>query len=109
MDAGQVSDGYHTFNELYEHRCLVFLLLCERVGAVSWRPHYEGWDAVYLYLTLNPKSQISYHVPVKYRPAYEHYPKASEGEWDGHTSEDVVTRMQHELLRAIAERRRKQD
>lgn len=28
IEGGDISDGYHTFDELYEHRCLLFIRLC---------------------------------------------------------------------------------
>lgn len=29
-NAGEVSDGYHTFDELYEHRVALFIALCNQ-------------------------------------------------------------------------------
>lgn len=40
---GDMSDGYHTFDELYEHRCLLFINLClYRADEAYWRPHFEN-------------------------------------------------------------------
>ena len=91
-----ISDGYHTFDELYEHRCLLFIGLCIDGNGVLKRDHFEGWDC--LYLETN-HGQISYHVPTRMRELYEgklredpNYP------YDGHTSADVAERMRKCLL-----------
>ena len=49
-DVGEVSDGYHTFNELYAHRCSLFAALTTSYKHLSWKSrfHYdnssfEGW------------------------------------------------------------------
>ena len=90
-DKGEISDGYHTFNELYEHRNLLFINMCLiKSSLASWRPHFEGWDALYL---KTPAGQISYHVPIRHRPLYEQLKGATESDYDGHTSGDVVDRL----------------
>jgi hypothetical protein len=94
---GDISDGYHTFDELYEHRCLLFLLFVtgqDLMGAAyAVLEHYEGWDLI---TYDSPEGQISYHVSTKYRhlwsgtlmeiPIERH-------KFDGHTPTDVVMRM----------------
>jgi hypothetical protein len=35
FDMGEVSDGYHTFNELYEHRITLFITLCNVIEAAK--------------------------------------------------------------------------
>ena len=103
---GDVSDGYHTFDELYAHRCLLFLSLVQTLkihGDFSYwvRDHFDGWDLVVCDLPMidGKPGQISYHVPVKYRAALRAIPerKLEDHKWDGHTSQDVVARIS-ELL-----------
>lgn len=87
-----ISDGYHTFDELYEHRCLLFINLCLcQTDLAYWRPHYEGWPLIGLNL---PKiGQITYHVPEKYLPLFKGIIREGGPEWDGHTSADVLERL----------------
>ena len=107
---GKVSDGYHTFDELYEHRCLLWVALLVQVSAlvelcvhefgVDWMgptpefvrfKHYEGW---FLLGVIVPKvGQMSYHLPMKF---WDDCGFAEEKEWDfdGHTSNDVLVRIQ---------------
>lgn len=104
-DAGNLSDGYHTFNELYEHRHALFLaLLKERYLAWdygdSWcsklhsdGTEFEGWFIAGI--GYNTGEQMSYHLPVsmfdQVREWARELPRAPE--WDGHTSQDVIKRL----------------
>lgn len=102
-DRGKVSDGYHTFNELYEHRCLLFVALINVLYDKSpdyrcfksYRHYdgskYDGWIIAGFYIN---EEQITYHLPEKLWSmlcvcACEHAPK-----WDGHTSKDVLDRLE---------------
>lgn len=95
---GDISDGYHTFDELYEHRCLLYIAWLTSAATPSdpyvVLDHYKGWDL--LVCNLPGQGQISYHVPCKYRELYRYIKVANEGvhEWDGHTSQDVLSRIE---------------
>jgi hypothetical protein len=90
---GDLSDGYHTFDELYDHRCLLFLNLCLLdPDNCRWKTDdFEGWFCLYWE---SPKGQISYHLPNKLLKTVRGKIKRHQlHEWDGHTSKDVVTRL----------------
>lgn len=94
-----ISDGYHTFDELYEHRCLLWinLVLSGYAGEAFYvKDHFEGWDLIGA--GNNHTGQISYHVPAKYRGLYAEKLKAktiaqAEALFDGHTSIQVIERL----------------
>lgn len=99
VDINLISDGYHTFGELYEHRIELFIALCARNTDVAWKSklHHggtsiEGWFIMGLYQVKG--FQITYHLPMSYwdRCAFvltlDRAP-----EWDGHTSADVIKRL----------------
>lgn len=101
---GEVSDGYHTFNELYEHRIVLYIKLCQTEhnhGSYScWRSkkHSDGskWDGWFLLgIGKSVGCQITYHLPIKYwdecgfAETIEQAPQ-----FDGHTSADVLKRIQ---------------
>lgn len=104
---GKISDGYHTFDELYEHRIVLWIALC-RVWATSvqvvkyvWRSkkHSDGSkiDGWFL-LGMGDENgeQITYHLPMRFWKATNFckqntLPKAPE--FDGHTSADVLDRI----------------
>ena len=43
-DVGELSDGFHTFNSLYQHRCILFATLVNLFPDISWksRKHEDG-------------------------------------------------------------------
>jgi hypothetical protein len=104
LEKGQLSDGYHTFNELYDHRIINFILACKTLAVDEYAPiwksqvHSDGkvWDGWFIMgINSEPGEQISYHLPMKY---WEMTKFAQEYDtappFDGHTSADVLTRLE---------------
>jgi len=99
-DIGETSDGYHTFNELYEHRCYLFVALMRCNPKISWRAEqhedgsmYQGWFIAGMQL---PSGQISYHMPMSMWDAITGSgikTSRKAPKWDGHTPADVVKRL----------------
>jgi len=92
-DKGNISDGYHTFDELYEHRNLLFINLClEQPGCCYWNRNgdYTGYFCLY---RDTPDGQISYHITDKHLPLIDCAIEYAEVLWDGHTSNDVIERL----------------
>ena len=99
-DVGGVSDGYHTFNELYAHRVALFALVLQLLPEMAWRSEYhsdgtrfDGWFVAGLN-TL--QGQITYHVPMEQwnKPEWKGVITLSRGpKWGGHSSDDVLTRV----------------
>lgn len=99
--AEDVSDGYHTFRELYDHRIALFITLSNflyRDGHSVWKSkkHSDGtsWDDWFIAgLCKDAGEQISYHLPIKMWDALvvEELDKAPE--FDGHTPADVIERL----------------
>lgn len=95
---GSVSDGYHTFDELYEHRHALYIALMQSNKDVSWysNVHSDGtvmdnWLLAGMDL---PTGQISYHIPARMVDRLEGIKRLQIAPaWDGHTSEDVVDRL----------------
>lgn len=110
IPTGLISDGYHTFDELYEHRIILFIKLCElinsnfkhsypKIHSSVWKSKkhsddtsWEGWFIMGIGKEKN--KQITYHLPMKYwkdTDFAEELDKAPE--WDKHTSDDVLERL----------------
>lgn len=77
VDIGEVSDGYHTFNELYRYRMLynaAFFNLLARNGQVEVcksRKHSDGEkcfgsDDWFIVMAILPTGQVSNHYESKY-------------------------------------------
>ena len=103
-DKSQISDGYHTFAELYEHRHALFLALVSTMPEcfVMSRCHsdgklcFGGYEWFIVIGELSTGDQISYHLPtslwdVAEKTGMRVVEKALK--WDGHTSDDVVDRL----------------
>lgn len=91
-----ISDGYHTFNELYEHRCLLYLALAASHNFLGWEWKRDaltpGWFLLYW---KTPYGQISYHIPERLLKYVEgRCTQNQAAEWDGHTSGDVLARLE---------------
>lgn len=89
----KVSDEYHSMEELYDHRCLLWINLCLLQNPkITYlvENHFNGW---FLLGVETPIGQMSYHCPNKFlnlvigierrHPVY-----------DGHTSDDVLKRLE---------------
>ena len=107
--SGDTSDGYHTFDELYEHRALLLInWLLEVIDPFAddnqkevpcWvADHYPGWDLVFYNSAVG---QVSYHIARYLRPLYEGKFKQvqSNDEFDGHVAKDVAFRLKSLILR----------
>ncbi len=107
-DTMQVSDGYHTMDELYDHRITLFITLCRKMtefGAFEdasriWRSKlhydgsgYEGWFI--MGIDTEPGKQKSYHLPIGLWEETNFVLNTLDKspEWDGHTSADVLERL----------------
>lgn len=109
-------DGYHTFEELYDHRITLFIALCRvllreseelylngpstpyRNGGV-WRSKlhhdgssFDGWFVMGIRTDFT--HQISYHLPLsRWDETDFAYTYKKAPEWDGHTPADVLARL----------------
>ena len=104
-EKGKYSDGYHAFDELYEHRIVIFIALCRicakhfGTGYDVWcsKAHSDGsvWDGWFI-LGINKAKgeQITYHLPIsKWKDVSFAEELELAPEFDGHTSEDVLKRI----------------
>ncbi len=99
----KVSDGYHTIEELYDHRITLFIALCKSIKTQHpiWMSefhadgsNYDGWFI--MGIETESGKQISYHLPMnRYDQCSEvvHSVLDKAPEWDGHTSHDVLRRI----------------
>lgn len=108
----EISDGYHTFDELYEHRTVLFIVLCKRLSYVVdpleqpakiWRSkkHSDGkliFGGKWFVLGINKEKgeQITYHLPIeKWEECIFAETLDKAPEYDGHTSDDVLKRLKN--------------
>jgi hypothetical protein len=103
-----ISDGYHTFEELYRHRNLLFLAMVAQNRDKAWlsRVHEDGtqFPGYFVMGIQLPTGTVTYHLPeelwelaARLKPEI----RLRAPVWDGHTSEDVSLRL-HKWLAAEA-------
>lgn len=95
----EISDGYHTFGELYEHRHMLFIALTREWPSMSWRSrlHEDGtmFDGFFIAGMRLPTGDISYHLPLRLWPLMGHVGEYKAAhKWDGHTANDVIARLE---------------
>lgn len=105
-DTGQISDGYHTFDELYRYRMLyhawaVKAWLHAGCPVVKSKRHHDGepcfgggWFIVSAQL---PSGQVSNHYEDKYWDLFECLEADRAPEWDGHTPNAAADRIEQAL------------
>lgn len=100
-----INDGYHTFDELYEHRNLLFCAFASTTPQRAWysRCHADGtmFDGYIIVGLEKPHKHITYHMAERFIPylaacSIKEIPYAPE--WDGHTPDDVLERLRNYLL-----------
>ena len=95
-DIGKFSDGYHTFNDLYFQRCILFAQIVNDHKSRAWKTRFHedgepcfggGW---FLVTIDTPNGAYGYHYEDKYWDFFEceELPKAKH--WDGYTENDVT-------------------
>ena len=102
---GETSDGYHTFNELYHHRAILFSVIVRNHPKLCWKSkkHSEGdmYEGMFIVGINTPDGQASYHYDIEpYWNMFECEELEFAPEWDGHTPDQAIERisklMRHE-------------
>ena len=98
-DIGELSDGFHTFNGLYEQRMILFAALVKAYKDKAWKSHRHedgeycfggGWFIVGVD---TPEGSYTYHYENKYWDMFDCADLPRAKHWDGHTEEDAETRL----------------
>ena len=96
-----LSDGYHTFNELYHHRAILFSVICNNHPEIAWKSmHYNDpnspmYDGMFIVGIETPQGQATYHYDID--PYWDMF-KVKELDrapaWDGHTPDEAIRRIE---------------
>lgn len=90
---GDISDGSHTFNELYYHRMVLFSIICNTNKDVAWKSwkHHDGtmYDDYFIVGINTPKGQYSYHYHKDNWNKFLVKELELAPEWDGHKPSDI--------------------
>ena len=103
-DKGNISDGYHTFNELYEYRLLYNASMFNELAKQGLydvhksKLHSDGTipfgdDDWFIVQAELPTGQISNHYEMKDWDLFQVPIKEKANQYDGHTPQDVAKRL----------------
>ena len=95
---GETSDGYHTFNELYHHRAVLFSVVVAANSGRAWKSklHHDGtmYDGMFIVGVDTPQGQATYHYDVEpYWDMFWCRELERAPEWDGHTPDEAIVRI----------------
>jgi hypothetical protein len=97
-DKGEISDGYHTFNQLYHQRAILFATIVNQNKDKAWKSfkHSDGhycFDSNGEWFIVGvdtPQGSYTYHYSKEYWDMFDCQELEYGKEWDGHTEEDVT-------------------
>lgn len=99
-DMGEISDGYHTFNELYYYRMLynaAFFNLLPKEWVHKSKRHHTGEECFgggwFIVMANLPTGQVSNHYELKDWDLFKVPEKEFADEWDGHTPQEAAKRL----------------
>jgi len=93
---GAMSDGYHTFDDLYYQRLVLFATIVNNNPDISWKSYKHedgklcfggGWFIVGID---TPEGSYTYHYENKYFDMFKCKELETAKHWDGHTDKDVT-------------------
>lgn len=94
---GELSDTYHSFNDLYKHRTILTAFAFSRTP-FAWKSkvHEDGnmFDGMFIVGCATPDGMITYHYDLEYWNLFKIPELPHAPHFDGHTSEDVLNRLE---------------
>ena len=96
-EIGSISDGYHTFDELYYHRMRLFSVICNQNWKKAWKSklHSDGtmFENYFIVGVKTVDGEATYHYHMEHWDDFDVKEIERAPEWDGHTSDDVLERL----------------
>ena len=102
LESNTTKDDYHTMNELYDHRTILFAIICKQNKNIAWKSFRhsdgtfeEGWFIAGLE---TPYGQITYHQKMEYWNLFDVKVLDKAPFYDGHTQDQVLERLKLTFL-----------
>lgn len=97
IDTNNISDGCHTFDELYEHRAKLFSVICNTNKELAGKSklHDDGTmlDGYFIVGIETEQGQATYHYGLCYWDLFEVMELEKAPKYDGHTSKEAIERI----------------
>lgn len=92
-NVGDYTDGYHSFNELYYHRMMLFSVICNTYKERAWKSklHDDGtmFDGMFIVGVSTPEGDYTYHYDLEYWDNYKVVELERAPKFDGHSPSDI--------------------
>ena len=94
LETGLISDGYHTFDELYFHRMRLFSIICKQNKEKAWRSklHDDGtmYENYFIVGITTDKGDYTYHYHMEHWGHFEGIKELDKAPvYDGHKPKDI--------------------
>lgn len=93
QDKSNISDGSHTFDELYHHRAILFSIICNTCKDKSWKSlkHDDGtmFKDYFIVGITTEEGDYSYHYHKSYWSCFNVKELDYAPKWDGHKPSDI--------------------
>ena len=98
VNTGEITDGYHTFNELYDQRAKMLSVICNVYKDRAWKSlkHADGsmYENMFIFGIDTPAGMATYHMDIDpYWDMFHCEELAVAPEWDKHTPEQAAMRL----------------
>lgn len=91
---GATSDGYHTFDELYHHRMMLFSIICNAFKDKAWKSwkhdDHTMYDDYFIVGITTDEGDYTYHYHKDHWNMFAVKERAFAPKWDGHKPEDIT-------------------
>lgn len=91
---GNISDGYHTFDELYNHRMILFSIVCNTYKDKAWKSwkHEDGtmYDYYFIVGIRTKLGDYTYHYRRDEWNMFDVKEIDNAPRWDGHEPKDIT-------------------
>lgn len=94
LSAKGISDKWHTFEELYYHRMVLFSIICNQNKDKAWKSkqHHDGTmfdDTSFICGVETPEGQYTYHYHLDHWYKFDVKELEFAPEYDGHMPKDI--------------------
>ena len=95
-----ISDVYHTFRQLYNHRTILFAIVCNAYPDISWKSkkHFDEendpmFNGDFIAGINTPEGTATYHMKLEYWDLFN-IPEIEQAyPYDGHNSDEDLKRL----------------
>lgn len=101
INTNNISDGSHSFGDLYYHRMILFAYICNQNPKLAWKStrHSDGsvpfGNKNYFIVGIEtPYGQVTYHYEKKYWNKFHIKAIKKAKEYDGHTPWQAIKRIE---------------